>query len=226
MKKTLLISAILSLAAAQVFAQGQITFSTGTSLLIKFSTDGITATAYPQAGVTPFGTANVGFFAAPSGTALSLSGGLPNFTSSWTALTTVVPVGTLGAGTAVAGDLVLPSALGAPGVNVEFEVVAWTGTDTTWGAAVNDNSSTELLGFSGDTFNSSTEGGLGWVQGTSSGAPPAVVATGTASYNGIVVRSHTVNTPEPSAYLLGGVAAVVLMLSRLLKNRSAKPVAR
>jgi hypothetical protein len=165
----------------------------------------------------------VGFFAAANGTALTLSGGLPNFTSAWTPVATVAGVGTLGSGTAVVGDITLPSALGTPGTPVEFEVVAWTGTDTTWAAALADDAS-DLLGFSGETFDASQEGGLGWSQATSSGSPPSVVSSGPAAYNGIVLTSHA--APEPSTIVLGGSGAVILLLSRFLKNRKTKSAAR
>jgi hypothetical protein len=223
MKKTLLISAALNLLAAHLFAQGQITFSTGNANLIQFSTDGKTATAY--AGGTGASAGSVGFFAAPNGTALSLSSGLPNFTSAWTPVTTVATVGTLGDGVAVAGDITLPSADGAAGANVELEVVAWSGTATTWASAV-ANDTTDMLGFSGETFDGSQEGGLGWSQATGSVPPPQVVATGSSAYNGIVLMSHAVATPEPSTVFLGGAGAVVLMLSRFLKSRKTKPAAR
>ena len=227
MKKKSLTTAALSFVTVHAFAQGQILFSASPANgLIQFSTDGVNAIAYPAAGIPTFGVANVGFFVAPNATVLTLlPNGLPNFTiNGWTAVGTVLPVGNhpSGDGTAFVNGLVLPSLPGGTTSSpVELEIVAWTGTATTWAAAV-ASSSTELLGFSGDTFNGATEGHLGWSQGTSSSVPATLVVTGPGGFSGITVK----RTPEPSTFVLGGLGAAMLMLFRFFKKHKMQSAVR
>jgi hypothetical protein len=225
MKKILFTTAVLVSFGADVFAQGTILFNASTAdhAPINASTDGTTSSLFPVAGLAGFGQLNVAFFAAPNGTALTLNQGLPNF-AGWTqAATLATSSSSLGAGSGFAASILMP--IGTAGNPVELEVVAWTGSDTTWNQAVAD--STDLVAFSGDFFNGLQEGGLGWSQGT--GNPSAIppiptpVPIGSTTFNGLTLRK--VATPEPSTYALGIMGAVVFFAFRRMQKRKAAAAA-
>src|ERR1700722_18639758 len=98
MNKTFLTTAVVCVFATQIFGQGTISFNASVSSgdPIKFSADGTTSAPYTLAGVTPFGAFNVGFFAAPNGTALTLNSvGLPDFSKNgWLADATILQAST------------------------------------------------------------------------------------------------------------------------------------
>jgi hypothetical protein len=216
MKKSLLIAAAASMVACGAFAQGTINFlASGSSSPIKFSTDGgATSTKAPTGNpsqVSTYGQLNIGFFFAPNGTALTLAGGLPNFTVAWSQSSLV-----LHQVTPVPGQVPstpVTSTVGAAGDTVEMEVVAWTGTATSWAAAV-ANQSGILLGYTGS---SASGGGLGWAQLTGgAGSPPgpaATMVTGAGGFNGLTLSS----VPEPSTIALGGLGAAALLALRRRK---------
>jgi hypothetical protein len=95
----------------------------------------------------------------------------------------------------------------APGNNAELEVVAFTGSLTDPG----------LIGFSGEMFNGSQEGALGFVQGTGGvGTPPSLatgLVTGANGFDGITLQS----VPEPTTMALGGLGAAALLMFRRRK---------
>jgi hypothetical protein len=111
------------------------------------------------------------------------------------------------------GSLTLPVAAGG---SVELEAVAWTGSFTSWANAVSSGSA--LLGYSGETFNSSPVGALGWSQSTPVSGPPGTLVTGSSGFFGIVLLPNT-NAPEPGTIALGGLGASLLFLFRRLRNR-------
>jgi hypothetical protein len=215
--------------ATNVFATsppGEVTFAagtgeTGTVNEITYSTDGITTTAYPVSpGLPSYGAGNIGFYTAAAGTILDLAAGLPDFTA-WTPLN-ITPVA-VGSGPTGAGSGFATLSLPIPaGNNIELEVVAWSGAYTSWSAAV--ASGTALIGFSGETFNGSRIGALGWSQPTTDGVsnPPANLVTGQNGFEGIVMTP----IPEPSIYALAGLAAGALLLCRRLSHRKSPAFAR
>lgn len=208
---------------------GEVTFSagtgeTGTVNPITYSTDGVTTTAYPASpGLPNYGVGNIGFYTADAGTLLALAAGLPDFNASWTPLN--IPPVIVGSGVpGFPGSGTVTLSLPVPaGNNIELEVVVWSGAYTSWSAAV--ASATALIGFSGETFNGSQIGALGWSQPTTSGQfppPPADVVTGQNGFAGIVMTP----IPEPSTYALTGLAAGLLLLCRRLSHPKSTVFAR
>jgi hypothetical protein len=198
--------------AASVFAQGTLSFKTTAADLIKFSTDGITATSVSAgnpATAGSFGAVTIEVWSAPSGTTLTTGtvDGLlqPIFTGAW-AEAAVTPTQALAAGTYA--PITVTLANGGAGNNVQLEIIGFTGT-------AGDPTS---FGFSGETFDGSTLGTLGFTQGTGNpgGSPattPGTLATGASGFQGLVLQP----IPEPTTMALGGLGAAALLMFRRRK---------
>lgn len=226
MKRTVIITTATTVLAMHLSAQGQFDFQARTFTgLIQYSTDDHTVALYPlNPGLPEWGNAHVGFYTAPNGTVLTLGpNGIPDFTG-WTANTLVMNVAT-GIGKTAAATVTVLNA--ANDVNVELEVVGWTGTATSWAQAVGSAGPTTLLAWSGKVFPGSGNalGAFGWSQPTfdpNDALPnvPAALVTGAAGFNGLVFA-----VPEPSAVaLIGlGISTTIVMLSsrRKTPRRSA-----
>ena len=222
MKKIILAVFALVFTAGHLLAQGQFTFQANAANgLIQYSTDDSAIALYPlNPGLPLRGNAHVGFYTAPNGTLLTLGvGGMPDFTG-WTANTLVLNVGT-GPGKTPGAIVTIPFA--ANNVNVELEVVAWSGTATSWSQAVGNLSPTSLLTWSGKVFpgTGNPSGAFGWSQPT--GDPtlpipniPAILVTGPSGYNGLILA-----VPEPSALALIGVGAMA-MVTGVLRKRARR----
>jgi hypothetical protein len=233
MQRIFLTSIVLVAIASNVSGTslpGQVTFAagtgeTGTINEITYSTDGLTTTPYPVSpGLSTYGVGNIGFFTAADGTILNLVAGLPDFNGLWMPLN-ITPVA-VGSGPSGAGSGFATISLPVPaGNNIELEVVVWSGSYTSWSAAVASGSA--LIGFSGETFNGSQIGALGWSQPTTTGTPPnlpAALVSGQNGFEGIVLQPITV--PEPSTYALSSLAAGLLLICRRLSHRKSPSFAR
>jgi len=219
MKKILLTTLASTAVAAGALAQGQIGWLAGASTLIQASADKTTAISVPTGTSTAivinsvnYGGLNLDFFvnSNPNAT-LSLTGpgGTPDFTG-WTDLGVDLNKITPTAGKMSTTVLNLPasgtSGTFTPGNDVRFEVVGWTGTATSWTAALANLSPTTLIGFGGETFNGTQLGSLGWDQPTGNPNkqpapdPAAAVPTGAAGFGGLVLEP----VPEPTTIALGG----------------------
>jgi hypothetical protein len=161
------------------------------------------------AQVGSFGQLNIAIFV-ENGNAtspLTLVGGLPDF-SNWTQSTTLLHTINSVPGQVNSVNVTLGN--GAAGTAAEIEVVAWSGADTTWGAATLDGS---LLAFSGG--GDSPAGTLGWLNATGTTTSPAALLVGTSGgYQGLVLAPLV---PEPSTIALGGMAAAALLAFRRKK---------
>jgi len=221
MKKTIFTVLATTAAVAGALAQDQFAWAPSASNggLVSYSTDKATSTAVPAgnpAQVSTYGNLNVDFFAAPLGTVLATSGGLPVFTTAWTDVGvdlqhTAPTAGRMSATVSLPGNF-------TGGADVQLEVVGWTGTYTSWSAAV-AASGPVLLGYSGETFNGSALGALSWDQptGNASSTPipgtPAALAVGPSAYAGLVLEP----VPEPATIALGGLGAAALLFFRRRK---------
>jgi len=224
MKKTLLITLATGAMAASALAQGTVAFQANAANgFVSYSLNGTTSVSAPTpaaGGVPGFGNANIGFFAAPDGTAVTLgANGLPTFSGAWTVAGSVLGISPT-AGKTAATSFTLPAGAGAAGANVEMEIVGWTGTATSWADALAQG--TDLYGFTGEIFNGSALGKMGWSQGT--GNPnatplpilPVNIVTGAGGYQGLVLQGNSI-TPEPTTIALGGLGAAALLLFRRRK---------
>jgi hypothetical protein len=218
MKKAIITTALTAAVAGSAMAQGTVTFISSAALRpMQFSATGQAAgdTKVPigsPAQVGTFGNLNIAFFSnATTGTALTLdSFGLPNFSiNGWAEGATVLNTinstpGQVNSVTVLAGN-------GNAGSPVQFEVVAWTGTATTFAQAeANALAGTALIGFSGSALSG---GALGWTQATGTPTSPALLVVGATGYNGMVMST----VPEPSTIALGGLAAASLLAFRRRK---------
>lgn len=223
MNKFFLIVPVFLAFAASSFAQGAFVFQAYSGNgLIYYSTDGVTSALYPTTGVTDWGNAHISVYAAPDGTVLGLgANGLPDFTG-WTAVSHSLSI-TTGAGKTAAYDFIIPNA--ANNINVEAEIVGWTGTATSWAQALASGSGG--FAFSGQVFNGIQYGALGWSQPTADSTavltpPTAYLVTGAGGYNGLVFAPMPMVVPEPSALSLLGVgAAFTLILQTLFTGKRA-----
>jgi len=211
MKKVILTMVVAGAVAADCsYGQGIFTFSAGGGK-VKYTTDGSTLTSAPvgtPSTIPGFGTLNVGFFSAPNGTVLSLSGGVPNFSGwSFQSSTSTANVGPI-AGAIGGTGITLNAATGAAGATEEVEVVGWTGPAASWAAAVGGSG---LIGWGGSTLST---GALGWPQPTGTSQSPAVQVTGPGGFNGLVLQPQV---PEPTSIALGGLGAAALLLFRRRK---------
>jgi len=224
MKKTLF-TILSSAVAVGAFGQGTIAWQSGQNgaAPVAYSLDGTTQTSTPAgnpAQVPGYGQYYIDFMAAPSGTVLALgANGLPNFTTAWTDLGSISQVKVSAGRSSTTVNVTQNGNLaGTAGNGVEFEVVGWAGTATTW-AAEAASPGGSLIGFSGETFNGSQLGALGWVQptGNPNATPtpilPGAVVLGSGGYAGLVVEP----VPEPATIALGGLGAAALLLFRRRK---------
>jgi hypothetical protein len=219
MKKTILTTLITGAMAASVFAQGQITFKSGTADLVQFSTDGSTSAGVPvsnPAAVPGFGAVTIDIFSAPVGTSLagdtteaSLLAALTGAGTPW-ALATFAKGQQVAGGAANAGEFVSDTATmgnGAAGANVQIEIIGFTGT----------LQNPTLFGFAGSA---ASGGALGWSNGTGNpaGSPPtpAALSVGPTAFNGLVLDPVGI-TPEPTTLALGGLGAAALLMFRRRK---------
>lgn len=213
MKKNLLIATLLCAFTVGSYGQGLIPFSAGSGK-IKYTTDGSTLISVPAgnpAQVGTFGNINLAFYAAANNTVLGLSSGAPNL-SSWLIQTSSLlqqvgppPGGALGTTATADGSL------GAAGTTLEVELVAWTGTYTSFSSALTAAQNGQaLIGWSGSTLST---GALGWSQPTGTSQSPAILVTGSGGFNGIVLAP----VPEPTTLALGGLGAAALLLFRRRK---------
>jgi len=222
MKKTLLITLATGALAASAMAQGTISFqASAANGLVSYSLDGGTTVAGSvptgaNGGVPGFGIGNVAIYAAPNGTAVTLANGLPSFGAGWSVAGSVLGI-TPTPGKTAATSFTLPAGAGAPGANVELEIVGWTGTATSWADAVAQG--TDLYGYTGESLAAGgTLGALGWSQPTGNptstppGTPSATI-TGAGGYQGLILKS----VPEPTTIALGGLGAAALLLFRRRK---------
>jgi hypothetical protein len=211
MKKTILTTLITSAMAASVFAQGTVSFKTSSVDLIKFSTDGVTATSVSPgnpATVPSFGAVSIEIWSAASGTTLTTGvvNGLlqPIFTGGW-AEAAVTPTQALAAGTYAPVTVTLAN--GSAGAAQEIEIIGFTGTAA----------APTMFGFSGETFDGTQLGALGFSNSTGNpaGSPPtpAALNTGAGEFQGLVLTT----IPEPTTMALGGLGAAALLLFRRRK---------
>jgi hypothetical protein len=220
MKKTILTVLATTAAVAGALAQGQVAWAptAANGGLIAYSTDKATSTGFPVGNpstIATYGALNVDFFVAPLGTALALSGGLPNFTTAWSDAAVDFSQIKISAGRQ-SYTLNVPVQFTA-GNDVQLEVVGWTGTATSWAAAAAGGAT--LIGYSGETFNGSTLGALSWDQptGNPNATPtpglPANITTGASGFEGLVLEP----VPEPATIALGGLGAAALLFFRRRK---------
>jgi hypothetical protein len=221
MKKTILTTLLTSAMAASLFAQGTVGYKPSGSVTIKFSTDGLTTltptkdTSSPANGVaSSFGPITIDVFSAPSGTSLAGDASEPLLVAALTGAgtpwavssTTINAAGYIGGGEWNPATVTLAN--GTAGANVELEVIAFTGSLT----------APSMFGFTGETFNGTQLGALGWVNGTGNpdGAPPTLpttFVTGAGGFDGLVLTS----IPEPTTMALGGLGAAALLMFRRRK---------
>jgi hypothetical protein len=227
MKKALLITSLVAVAATGAFAQGTITFKTsGTKNPVYSAADGTTATltTVPTSDtVGSYGAVSYGMLTAPTGTAaltssdlqaLAFGGAAP---AGWTE-TAITGVTLSGPGVIGTQTITLPASAGAAGANALLEIFAYTGS----------LSSPTLFGYSGETFANgqtvtsgtitTSTGALDWSQATGNpgGTPattPGTLTVGSAGFGSLVL----VPTPEPSTIALGGLGAAALLLFRRRK---------
>jgi len=222
MKKTLILATIVSTAlAGSAIAQGTFGFvASSTTGKISYSLDGSTIAASAPTGnpsQIPLpgggtGALTVAFYTAPNGTVLTLAGGDPNFTTAWTEAALVIHQITPQAGLISTTTVTASANSGAAGGNVELEVVGWTGTATSFAAAIASGGD---IGFSGSALSG---GSLGWSQATGNATitpatTPGSLATGAGGYAGLVLAP----VPEPTTIALGGLGAAALLMFRRRK---------
>jgi len=219
MKKILI--TVLATAAAVAGARAQDAFAWAPAAsnggLVSYSTDKATSTAVPignPAQVSTYGNLNVDFFAAPLGTVLAVANGTPVFTTAWTDVGVDLQQTKVGAGR-MNVTVNLPGNF-TGGADVQLEVVGWTGTYTSWSAAVAAGSG--LIGYSGESFNGSALGALSWDQptGNLSATPPGTpspLTVGASGFSGLVLEP----VPEPATIALGGLGAAALLFFRRRK---------
>jgi hypothetical protein len=218
MKKILITSLVAGALTVSAFGQGVFALTAGSGK-IQFTTDGVTLSKSGNANpaqLGSFGQLNVSAFSAASGTQLTVSGGLPVFTAgTWfaatsTALSSPGPF----AGSLAANNITLSATPGAPGAVEEVEIVAWSGTATSWAAALSSAGvgGQELLGFGGQGTAALT-GALGYLITTGNSSVPGNDVTGTSGFNGLVLQP----IPEPATMAIGGLGAAALLLFRRRK---------
>jgi len=216
MKKTLLTAIAVGALAMSALAQGEFTFS-ASSGNVKFSTDsGNTKANVPpvngQATIAGFGNLNIQVWSAPTGTTLSVDPQLgPLFSGAWAldtfgGSTTQIKVFPQ-AGAISPATILTPSSA----ASVVVEVVAWTGTQTTW-ANAQANTGGELIGWSGSALSG---GSVMWTQLIA--APPSPTPGTTTAGNGGFSGLTVSNVPEPTTMALGGLGAAALLLFRRRK---------
>lgn len=214
MKKIAITTIMSGALAVSAFAQGDISFQASSSLgQIKYATTPGGSNSLATTTIAGYGQTHIGFFSAPNGTVLTLSGGLPVFTTAWTAAAQVLTSIAPGAGNVPLTTVTLANAPASS--SVELEIVGWVGTDTSWSEAASDPSA--LLGYVGSSYSG---GSLSWSQGTGNpGATPPVqqvaVVTGSGGYEGLVLEPLA--TPEPTTIALGGLGAAALLMFRRRK---------
>lgn len=213
MKKTILTAAVATAVASGAMAQGIVTVGMNASHPIQFTTTGSAPFTSVPTGtqVSTFGTLNIVVMVSTSATSLSLdANNLPNFAQGgWvqgaTVLHTVAPL----AGDVAGNNETLPA--GTAGSPIQFEVVGWTGTATTWAQAeANALANTALIGFAGSALSG---GALSWVEPTGTSGTPFVMLTGSGAFNELVLAP----VPEPSTIAFGGLAAAALLAFRRRK---------
>jgi len=222
MKKILVTTLVACALVTSALAQGQITFSAGstpTPNFVQWSTDGKTFTKV--AGGTPaqipgYGNFNLILYGAPVGTPLSLVGGIPDLTA-WKPATGIITASgvvspilqTVGpAAGGVTGKIFQMdgTVLNAAG-ELQLEVVAWTGNFATFADASKGGA---LLAWTGDALSG---GALGWKSSSGSATSPFVIDKGTGAFNGLVLAP----IPEPSTFALAGLGAAALLIFRRRK---------
>jgi hypothetical protein len=215
MKKLLLTALVTGALAGSVFAQGLINLSGGKAYYntVQGTTTG---TGVPVATIGQAGTyGNINVTLAYSPTA---NGGLFSATTAG-ALTGdwVQGLGEAQRITPTAGTLAASTVTVGPGPgSSEVFVIAWTGTYTTWNAAIAANTgANELFFWSGENG----VGSLGFNQANQT-APnqPIAIATGAGGYNGVILQPLAVTiTPEPTSFALAGMGLASLLIFRRRK---------
>jgi hypothetical protein len=211
MKKILVTTLVACALVSSALAQGQITFSAGstpTDNRIRFSTDGTTSTLVPagnpaQAGT--FGNLNIALYGAPVGTALNIVGGFPDLTGAWKIQTSPVLQQLVAPGTMTGKIVQMPASVYNAAGEMQLTVVAWTGTAADFNAA--KANPTGLFAWTGDKLSG---GALTWVSGSGSATSPYVITKGASAYNGLVLAP----IPEPSTFALAGLGAAALLIFR------------
>jgi hypothetical protein len=223
MKKLLLTTLITGALAGSVFAQGTVAFqATSAHGLIQYQltpggTTNSVATGNP-ATIGTYGDVNISVYAASAGTSDPLgvsSASATSLPAAWVEGVTTTP--TLQNITPLAGwtastTFTLDNVT-AGGTAGEIMVVAWTGTATSWNAAIAAGG--ELFGWSG-------EYGLGlldWSNATGNplATPPTIPAGltygATGGFDGIIMGS----IPEPTSFALAGIGLATLLILRRRK---------
>jgi hypothetical protein len=193
MKKYLCMLAVVGLASS-AFAQGVITFGSGSNL-VKDS-----------AGVAlPVNGGFVQMFWAPAGS--TYTAWVPGQTatawlaanSAWKADPTIKAIGPV-AGRFSAGNLTLPTP--TPGGNIDAVVAAWKGSAASFDAAVAAGVDTSI---GGKMNNLAT--------GNPTTTPAGFPGTTVGAFGGLTLSAPGV-IPEPSALALAGLGAAALMIFR------------
>jgi len=216
MKKILVTTLVASALVVSAFAQGTVTFSAAKGSL-QYTLDGTTLNTVPttaSGGIPGYTGFNVALYAAPKGNTLSLVNGLPDFTANgWMLASPILKTVAPFAGQMANNVVTIPAVLsGATGGNtVQLEVVAWTGSATSFEAAVAAGGN-QLFGYSGG---GKSGGALTWQQATGTTDPPSTVfvTAGAAGFNGLVLAP----VPEPSTFALAGLGAAALLIFRRRK---------
>ena len=224
MKTPIITTILLSFCTAQLFAQSAITFTAGGQERVQYTTDGINLIPVPASQPVPspsvvpdLGQITLDFMAAPLGTPLTtFASGVPDFTAAWSETTfpniSVAPIPG-----AVSGlNVRLPASDGPAGGQVEFSIVAWTGTATTWNQALLGGATS--IAWTGSALSG---GALDWAQITGPIATPAIVAKGSGAFKGLALES----VPDAAPTLLLGIfSAAGLLLFRTMANRRGTEV--
>jgi len=224
MKKILLTTMIAGALALSTFAQGYMTFSAGSTQKISYSTatDGSGAVGFPAgtvASLAGYGNLNVALYTALSGTTLGVISGSTKFggapdLSSWAIASPILQKIAPTAGLVPTSNWTTDTSSGSPGASMQFEIVGWTGTYTSFGAAYSAalSGSQVLLGWCGSTLST---GAFGWQQISGTLATPLPITKDATHYNGLELAPYIV--PEPSTMALAGLGIASLLIFRRRK---------
>jgi len=208
MKRILFTTLLACVSVASAMAQGIITISASAGS-IQYGWDPTALNSVPvgNPAVIPYwGTLNIAFYGAPPGTTLSIVGGVPDLTG-WDMQTSpllhqIAPL----PGAMPGVNVTMPSSLGAPGEDIQLEVVAWAGDYPSFHDAV---SAGAWIAWTGSRYSG---GGLGWTQPTGTQTLPVVINRGDQGFNGLVF-----SIPEPSTFVLASLGAAAILICRRQK---------